>query len=145
VEGPALAAIALGGRHTRPSVVSESPSGPDELEHAGAAMTERFDHGRDNCGEPGGKGDWRTGSPDLGARLRNRGKILMRSVARLSAGLLAAVALSVGFTPGASAAEPGRTAPTKPLPWEASQLPTGAGEFTSRCVGGCIHYGLPHD
>jgi hypothetical protein len=62
----------------------------------------------------------------------------MRTVARLSAGLLAAVVLTVGFVPGASAAEPGRTAPTKPLPWDVSQLPTAAGEFTTLCVGGCI-------
>ncbi|MFD3373801.1 MULTISPECIES: hypothetical protein [unclassified Streptomyces] len=61
----------------------------------------------------------------------------MRAVARLSAGLLAAVALTVGFVSGAGAAEPGRTAPAKPLPWEASHLPTGAGEFTTLCSGGC--------
>lgn len=53
--------------------------------------------------------------------------------------MLAAAALTIGFVSGASAAEPGRTAPTKPLPWEASQLPTGAGESTTLCVGGCIH------
>ncbi|WP_405573674.1 hypothetical protein OG418_49525 [Streptomyces phaeochromogenes] len=63
----------------------------------------------------------------------------MRTVARLSASMLAAAALTIGFVSGASAAEPGRTAPTKPLPWEASQLPTGAGESTTLCVGGCIH------
>ncbi|MFF5010256.1 hypothetical protein ACFY3G_46565 [Streptomyces phaeochromogenes] len=61
----------------------------------------------------------------------------MRTVARLSAGLLAAVALTMGFAAGASAAEPARTAPAKPLPWEASQLPTGAGEFTTLCGGLC--------
>ncbi|GHB92331.1 MULTISPECIES: hypothetical protein [Streptomyces] len=63
----------------------------------------------------------------------------MRTVARLSAGLLAVVALTMGFVSGAAAAEPGRTAPTKPLPWEASQLPTAAGEFTTLCSGGCPH------
>lgn len=63
----------------------------------------------------------------------------MRTVARLFAGLLAAAALTMGFISGASAAEPGRTAPAKPLPWEASQFPTGAAEFTTLCVGGCIH------
>lgn len=67
----------------------------------------------------------------------------MRTVTRLSAGLLAAVALTVGFIPGASAAEPGRTAPTKPLPWEASHVPTGAGEFTTLCGGLCPHKPLP--
>ncbi|MDQ1022421.1 hypothetical protein QF035_000003 [Streptomyces umbrinus] len=61
----------------------------------------------------------------------------MRTVARLSAGLLAAVALTMGSISGAAAAEPGRTAPAKPLPWEASQLPTGAGEFTTLCGGLC--------
>lgn len=64
---------------------------------------------------------------------------LMRTVARLSAGLLAVAALTMGFVSGAAAAEPGRTAPTKPLPWEASQLPTAAGEFTTLCSGGCPH------
>jgi hypothetical protein len=53
-------------------------------------------------------------------------------------GLLAAVALTVGFMPGASAAEPDRTAPTKPPAWDISQLPTGAGKFTTLCGGGCI-------
>ncbi|MFI6338824.1 hypothetical protein [Streptomyces sp. NPDC050535] len=62
----------------------------------------------------------------------------MRTVARLSAGLLTVVALAVGFVPGASAAEPGRTAPTKPLPWDVSQLPTGTGEFTTLCMGSCV-------
>ncbi|WP_405953452.1 hypothetical protein [Streptomyces phaeochromogenes] len=55
----------------------------------------------------------------------------------MSAGLLAAVAPTMGFVSGAAAAEPGRTASTKPLPWEASQLPTGAGEFTTLCGGFC--------
>ncbi|MFD3606065.1 hypothetical protein, partial [Streptomyces sp. NPDC058656] len=75
--------------------------------------------------------------PDLAARLQTRGKTLMRAVARLSAGLPAAVVLTIGFVSGACAAEPGRTAPAKPLPWEASQFPTGAGEFTTLCSGGC--------
>ncbi|MEI5519624.1 hypothetical protein WB401_07280 [Streptomyces brasiliscabiei] len=61
----------------------------------------------------------------------------MRAVARLSAGLLAAVALTLGFAPVASAAGPGRTAPTEPQPWEASRLPAGAEEFTAQCAGGC--------
>ncbi|KIF67077.1 hypothetical protein HY68_35625 [Streptomyces sp. AcH 505] len=50
-----------------------------------------------------------------------RGKLLMRTIARLSAGLLAAAALTVGFMPGASAAEP-----------------TGITQFTTLCVGGCV-------
>ncbi|GHH63421.1 hypothetical protein GCM10018775_81150 [Streptomyces umbrinus] len=45
--------------------------------------------------------------------------------------------LTTGFVSGVAAAELGRTAPTKPLPWEASQLPTGAGEFTTLCGGLC--------
>jgi hypothetical protein len=61
----------------------------------------------------------------------------MRTVARLSAGLLAAAALTVGFIPGASAAEPGRTAPTKPLPWDnVSRL--SSLKFTTLCMGSCI-------
>jgi hypothetical protein len=43
----------------------------------------------------------------------------------------------VGFIPGASAAEPGRTAPTKPLPWDnVSRLPSL--KFTTLCMGSCI-------
>jgi hypothetical protein len=67
----------------------------------------------------------------------------MRTVTRLFAGLLAAVALTMGFVSGASAAEPGRTAPTKPLPWEASHLPAEAGEFTTLCGGLCPDRPLP--
>ncbi|MFJ4834430.1 hypothetical protein ACIP79_31655 [Streptomyces sp. NPDC088747] len=63
----------------------------------------------------------------------------MRVTARLSAGLLAAVAFTVGLTSGASAAEPGRTAAAKPLPWDVSQLRPGTAEFTILCSGGCIH------
>lgn len=45
----------------------------------------------------------------------------MRTIARLSAGLLAAAALTMGFLPGASATEP-----------------TGTTMYTTLCAGGCI-------
>jgi hypothetical protein len=50
----------------------------------------------------------------------------MRHTIRLSVGLFAAVVITVGFLPGASAAPPSRTAPAKPLPWDVSGLPAGA-------------------